>query len=80
MTSEGVRLSRVEPNTHLKLMCRVFTKRASDIIILRYLSFVLSGQEVKSAILEDMMRLGKEGGLKSFEQVHLLIIKDISNL
>ncbi|MEY6333235.1 hypothetical protein WJF42_23505, partial [Salmonella enterica subsp. enterica serovar Corvallis] len=25
--------------------------------------------EVKAAILEDMLRLGKEGGLKSFEQV-----------
>lgn len=26
-------------------------------------------QEVKNAILEDIVRLGKEGGLKSFEQV-----------
>lgn len=29
----------------------------------------MSVQEVKAAILEDMVRLGKEGGLKSFEQV-----------
>lgn len=31
--------------------------------------FFLSVQEVKAAILEDMLRLGKDGGLKSFEQV-----------
>uniref|UniRef100_A0A8C7PV80 Arachidonate--CoA ligase n=1 Tax=Oncorhynchus mykiss TaxID=8022 RepID=A0A8C7PV80_ONCMY len=29
----------------------------------------LSFQELKNAILEDILRLGKEGGLKSFEQV-----------
>lgn len=34
----------------------------------------LSGQEVKAAILADMVRLGKEGGLKSFELVNLLLI------
>lgn len=32
-------------------------------------SFFLPVQEVKAAILEDMVRLGKEAGLKSFEQV-----------
>lgn len=31
----------------------------------------MSVQEVKAAIFEDMQRLGKEGGLKSFEQVHI---------
>lgn len=37
---------------------------------------ILSVQEVKAAILEDIVRLGKEGGLKSFEQVqHSLIIQ-----
>uniref|UniRef100_A0A3Q1BH27 Arachidonate--CoA ligase n=1 Tax=Amphiprion ocellaris TaxID=80972 RepID=A0A3Q1BH27_AMPOC len=30
--------------------------------------------EVKAAILEDMLRLGKEGGLKSFEQVKAIYI------
>lgn len=30
-------------------------------------------QEVKSAILEDIVKLGKEGGLKSFEQVSFII-------
>lgn len=44
------------------------------------LFFFLSGKDVKAAILEDMLRLGKEGGLKSFEQVHLLIIKDLKCL
>ncbi|KAJ0050149.1 hypothetical protein NL108_013167 [Boleophthalmus pectinirostris] len=33
-----------------------------------------SKKEVKAAILEDMLRLGKEGGLKSFEQVKLIHI------
>lgn len=33
-----------------------------------------SKQEVKAAILEDMVRLGKEGGLKSFEQVKAIHI------
>lgn len=48
----------------------MFIERACDIIILSYLSFFfLSVQEVKAAILVDMVRLGKEGGLKSFEQV-----------
>lgn len=28
-------------------------------------------QELKNAILEDIIRLGKEAGLKSFEQVNL---------
>uniref|UniRef100_UPI0037E9026C long-chain-fatty-acid--CoA ligase 1-like isoform X1 n=1 Tax=Semicossyphus pulcher TaxID=241346 RepID=UPI0037E9026C len=32
--------------------------------------------EVKAAILEDMVRLGKEGGLKSFEQVKVICIHD----
>lgn len=32
--------------------------------------FFLSVQRVKAAILEDMIRLGVEGGLKTFEQVH----------
>lgn len=32
--------------------------------------FFLSAQKVKAAILEDMIRLGMEGGLKTFEQVH----------
>ncbi|XP_041638347.1 long-chain-fatty-acid--CoA ligase 1-like [Cheilinus undulatus] len=32
--------------------------------------------EVKKAILEDMVRLGKEGGLKSFEQVKAICIHD----
>uniref|UniRef100_A0A8C2ZRM1 Long-chain-fatty-acid--CoA ligase n=1 Tax=Cyclopterus lumpus TaxID=8103 RepID=A0A8C2ZRM1_CYCLU len=31
--------------------------------------------EVKAAILEDMVRLGKEGGLKSFEQVRSIYIQ-----
>lgn len=31
-------------------------------------------EEVKAAILEDMVRLGKEGGLKSFEQVKAIYI------
>ncbi|XP_033830001.1 long-chain-fatty-acid--CoA ligase 1-like [Periophthalmus magnuspinnatus] len=31
-----------------------------------------SRKEVKAVILEDMLRLGKEGGLKSFEQVKLI--------
>uniref|UniRef100_A0AAQ5Z2A5 Arachidonate--CoA ligase n=1 Tax=Amphiprion ocellaris TaxID=80972 RepID=A0AAQ5Z2A5_AMPOC len=34
----------------------------------------LCGREVKAAILEDMLRLGKEGGLKSFEQVKAIYI------
>ncbi|XP_063732625.1 long-chain-fatty-acid--CoA ligase 1-like isoform X2 [Eleginops maclovinus] len=35
----------------------------------------LSGKaEVKAAIFEDMMRLGKEGGLKSFEQVKSIYV------
>uniref|UniRef100_A0A8C4GXU9 Arachidonate--CoA ligase n=1 Tax=Dicentrarchus labrax TaxID=13489 RepID=A0A8C4GXU9_DICLA len=34
----------------------------------------LCGREVKAAILEDMARLGKEGGLKSFEQVKAISI------
>lgn len=29
-------------------------------------------QELKNAILEDIIRLGKEAGLKSFEQVNLM--------
>lgn len=33
-----------------------------------------SKKEVKAAILEDMVRLGKEGGLKSFEQVKAIHI------
>lgn len=33
-----------------------------------------SKQEIKAAILEDMVRLGKEGGLKSFEQVKAIHI------
>ncbi|KAM9357149.1 long-chain-fatty-acid--CoA ligase 1-like [Symphorus nematophorus] len=32
-------------------------------------------EEVKAAILEDMVRLGKEGGLKSFEQVKAIHIR-----
>lgn len=39
---------------------------------LRCLPFPMSVQEVKAAILEDMVRLGKEGGLKSFEQVLII--------
>uniref|UniRef100_A0A8C2ZQS0 Long-chain-fatty-acid--CoA ligase n=1 Tax=Cyclopterus lumpus TaxID=8103 RepID=A0A8C2ZQS0_CYCLU len=35
----------------------------------------LCGREVKAAILEDMVRLGKEGGLKSFEQVRSIYIQ-----
>ncbi|XP_034546010.1 long-chain-fatty-acid--CoA ligase 1-like isoform X2 [Notolabrus celidotus] len=31
-------------------------------------------EEVKAAVLKDMMRLGKEGGLKSFEQVKAICI------
>lgn len=31
-----------------------------------------SEQRVKAAILEDMVQLGREGGLKTFEQVHRL--------
>lgn len=31
--------------------------------------FHLSCQDVKKAILEDLVKLGKESGLKSFEQV-----------
>lgn len=31
-------------------------------------------QEVKKAILEDLIRLGKEAGLKSFEQVSDCVI------
>lgn len=51
----------------------VYNNVPCDIFILKYLSFV---QEVKAAIFEDMVRLGKEGGLKSFEQVkHWLIIQ-----
>uniref|UniRef100_A0A3B4URB3 Long-chain-fatty-acid--CoA ligase n=1 Tax=Seriola dumerili TaxID=41447 RepID=A0A3B4URB3_SERDU len=34
----------------------------------------LSGREVKAAILEDMLQLGKKGGLKSFEQVKAIYI------
>uniref|UniRef100_A0AAX7SDT1 Arachidonate--CoA ligase n=1 Tax=Astatotilapia calliptera TaxID=8154 RepID=A0AAX7SDT1_ASTCA len=34
----------------------------------------LCGREVKAAILEDMLRLGKAGGLKSFEQVKAICI------
>uniref|UniRef100_A0A3Q0SXS3 Long-chain-fatty-acid--CoA ligase n=1 Tax=Amphilophus citrinellus TaxID=61819 RepID=A0A3Q0SXS3_AMPCI len=34
----------------------------------------LCGREVKSAIMDDMLRLGKEGGLKSFEQVKAICI------
>uniref|UniRef100_A0A671W317 Long-chain-fatty-acid--CoA ligase n=1 Tax=Sparus aurata TaxID=8175 RepID=A0A671W317_SPAAU len=37
-------------------------------------SFFLPVQEVKAAILEDMVRLGKEAGLKSFEQVKAICI------
>lgn len=34
----------------------------------------LRAQDIKAAILEDILRLGKKGGLKSFEQVgHILI-------
>lgn len=33
-----------------------------------------SRKEVKTAILEDMIRLGKEGGLKSFEQVKAIYV------
>uniref|UniRef100_A0A8D3CK26 Long-chain-fatty-acid--CoA ligase n=1 Tax=Scophthalmus maximus TaxID=52904 RepID=A0A8D3CK26_SCOMX len=43
-------------------------------IILSYLFFTPSAQEVKAAILEDMLRLGKEGGLKSFEQARAIHI------
>uniref|UniRef100_A0A8C9ZQT7 Arachidonate--CoA ligase n=1 Tax=Sander lucioperca TaxID=283035 RepID=A0A8C9ZQT7_SANLU len=38
-----------------------------------YLSFT-SFQEVKAAILKDMVQLGKNGGLKSFEQVRAICI------
>ncbi len=48
-------------------MYRVFIERARHIIITSL--FFLSVQEVKAAILVDMVQLGKEGGLKSFEQV-----------
>lgn len=33
-------------------------------------------QEIKKAILSDMTKLGKEAGLKSFEQVKLLFMKN----
>lgn len=46
---------------------------------LRYLHF-LTVQEVKAAILEDMVRLGKEGGLKSFEQVEHWLSQSVSQL
>uniref|UniRef100_A0AAQ5X0L4 Arachidonate--CoA ligase n=1 Tax=Amphiprion ocellaris TaxID=80972 RepID=A0AAQ5X0L4_AMPOC len=38
------------------------------------LSEQAGNHEVKAAILEDMLRLGKEGGLKSFEQVKAIYI------
>lgn len=37
-----------------------------------YFHFFFSEQSVKAAILEDMVRLGREGGLKTFEQVHCI--------
>lgn len=38
------------------------------------LNVYLCSQDVKKAILEDMVKLGKESGLKSFEQVSLTLI------
>lgn len=37
----------------------------------KMMPYIVFKQELKNAILEDIIRLGKEGGLKSFEQVNL---------
>lgn len=42
--------------------------------------FSFCGQEVNAAILEDMLRLGKQGGLKSFEQVQTFIINPLCEI
>lgn len=41
--------------------------------------YIVFKQELKNAILEDIIRLGKEGGLKSFEQVNLNTNQDNFN-
>ena len=38
-------------------------------VLLTVMMFFLCLQEIKKAILSDMTKLGKEAGLKSFEQV-----------
>lgn len=51
-----------------------FHKHPFDLTVSTGLKHRLSQQDVKNAVLEDMRGVGKEAGLKSFEQVSRLFI------